>query len=395
MNVALAGSREFIAGVGGIGVALSILAGGCKPQGSGAGGAAPGGGAGTGGAPLMQVVAVPAVRQPVHETLASVGSFTANEQVEIKSDSEGFVESIAFTEGQEVAKGTLLVTLDESKLRAGLEEAESSLKLSRQTFERAKELLEARLISQQEYDQASSRLGADEAGVSLRRRQLRDAMVVAPFKGVVGARQVSPGQLVNRAMTLTWLVDLDPVKVEFNVPERFLGQVQVGQTIEVAVAAWPERKFRGKVFFVAPFVDPVTRTVLMKAAVPNTERLLKPGMFANLDLTLQVRSDAVVIPEAALSQILDGNRAMVMVVEADDTVAVRPVKVGMRLPGLIEVVEGLKGAERVVVQGLQKIAPGMKVHLAPAGEDAAAPGKPSGGTPPGDPRPADGGKKPA
>ena len=391
MNVALAGSREFIAGVGGIGVALSILAGGCKPQGSGAGGAAPGGG----GAPVMQVVAVPAVRQPVHETLALVGSFTANEQVEIKSESEGFVESIGFTEGQEVAKGTLLVTLDESKLKAGLEEAESSLKLSRQTFERAKELLEAKLISQQEYDQASSRLGADEAAVSLRRRQLRDAMVVAPFKGVVGARQVSPGQLVNRAMTLTWLVDLDPVKVEFNVPERFLGQVQVGQTIEVTVAAWPDRKFRGKVFFVAPFVDPVTRTVLMKAAVPNSDRLLKPGMFANLDLTLQVRADAVVIPETALSQILDGNRAMVMVVEAGDTVAVRAVKVGLRLPGSIEVVEGLTGSERVVVEGLQKIAPGMKVQLAPAVGTATPTGKPADAAPTASPKPAEGGKKPA
>lgn len=379
----------------GIGAALAMVAGGCKPQGAGAGGAGARGGPGAGGAPVMQVVAVPAVRQPVHETLALVGSFTANEQVEIKSESEGFVESIGFTEGQEVPKGTLLVTLDESKLKAGLEEAESSLKLSRQTFERAKELLEAKLISQQEYDQASSRLGADEAAVSLRRRQLRDAMVVAPFKGVVGARQVSPGQLVNRAMTLTWLVDLDPVKVEFNVPERFLGQVQVGQTIEVTVAAWPDRKFRGKVFFVAPFVDPVTRTVLMKAAVPNSDRLLKPGMFANLDLTLQVRADAVVIPETALSQILDGNRAMVMVVEAGDTVAVRAVKVGLRLPGSIEVVEGLTGAERVVVEGLQKIAPGMKVQLAPAAGTATPTGKPADAAPTVSPKPADGGKKPA
>ncbi len=355
---------------------MLLVAAGCKPK-AAAGGGAPGGG--RGGGMVMQVVVAPVGRQAVHETLPLVGTFAANEQVEIRAESEGFVESIAFAEGQMVAKGDLLLTLDETKLQAGLEEAESTLKLSRQTFERAKELLGARLISQQEYDQASSRLASDEATVSLRRRQMKDARVVAPFQGVVGARQVSPGQLVNRSMTLTWLVNLDPVKVEFNVPERFLGQVQVGQSIEVTVAAWPGRKFLGKVFFVAPFVDPFTRTVLMKAEVPNGERILKPGMFANLDLTLQIRTNAVVIPETALSQILEGDRAVVMLVDAASTVEVRRVKLGMRLPGLVEVTEGLAGSERVVVQGLQKIAPGMKVQIAPATaspEAAAEPGKP-------------------
>jgi len=327
----------------------------------------------------MQVVVAGASRQPVHETLALVGTFMANEQIEVKAESEGFVETIAFTEGQEVSTGALLVTLDETKLKAALEEAEASLKLSRQTHERAKELLSEKLISLQEYDQATSKLAADEASVSLRRRQMRDARVTAPFKGVVGARQVSPGQLVNRATTMTWLVDLDPLKVEFNVPERFLGQVQVGQTIEVAVAAWPDKRFRGKVFFVAPFVAPDTRTVLVKAEVPNAERLLKPGMFANLDLTLQVRSNAVVIPEAGLSQILDGNRAVVMVVDANDVVAARPIRVGMRLAGAVEVVEGLVGSERVVVQGLQKIAPGMKVLIAPG--EGGKPATPEGPVP--------------
>lgn len=337
---------------------------------------------------VMQVVVAPVTRQPVHEMLPLVGTFAANEQVEIRSESEGFVESIAFTEGQEVEKGDLLLTLDETKLQASLEESESSLKLSQQTFERAKELLGARLISQQEYDQASSQLASDEASVSLRRRQMKDARVVAPFKGVVGARQVSPGQLVSRSMTLTWLVNLDPVKVEFNVPERFLGQVQVGQSIEVTVAAWPARKFRGKVFFVAPFVDPVTRTVLMKAEVPNGERLLKPGMFANLDLTLQIRTNAVVIPEMALSQILDGDRAVVMLVDAESSVEMRRVKLGMRLPGLVEVTEGLVGSERVVVQGLQKIAPGMKVQVAAPAESPTATPETGPGSPP------DSGKRP-
>ncbi|MCC7373916.1 MAG: efflux RND transporter periplasmic adaptor subunit [Verrucomicrobiales bacterium] len=345
-----------------------LAVGGCKRSSDSQ---SAGGSSGAGGAPVMQVVAVTATRQPVQESLSLVGTVAANEQVEIKSEADGFVESIKFTEGQEVAKGSLLVTLDETRLQAAMEEAEAALKLSQQTHDRSKELLASRLVSQQEYDQAASRLAVDEAAVAGRRRALKEAKVTAPFKGVVGARQVSPGQLVTRATTLTWLVDMDPVKVEFNVPERFLSQVQVGQEIQVNVAAWPGRAFRGKVFFVAPFVEPTTRTLLVKAEVPNADRQLKPGMFANLDLTLQVRDNAVVIPEAALSQVLDDNRAIVMVVNADDTVAAKPVKVGLRMRGNLEVTEGLQGTERVIVEGLQKIGPGMKVKL--AGPESAAP----------------------
>lgn len=343
-----------------------MIGAGCGP----AGGGKPGGaGAKQGGMPVMRVIAIAAQRQPVQEQLSLVGSITANEQIEVKSESEGFVEAIRFMEGQEVKKGELLVTLDETKLQAALEEAEASLKLSRQTFERSKELLSARLVSQQEFDQASSRLAGDEASVSGRRRQLKEARVSAPFAGMLGARMISPGQLVNRNTTLTWLVDVDPVKVEFNIPERFLSQVKVGQEIAVGVAAWPGKQFKGKVFFVAPFVEPSTRTVLMKAEIPNAERLLKPGMFASLDLTLQIRADAIVIPEAAISQVLDGNVALLMQVKADNTVAVLKVKIGMRLPGQVEIVEGLKEGEKIVVEGLQKIGPGMTVELAPD-EDA-------------------------
>ncbi len=349
-------------------ILLGVLAlAGCGKGGGPEAGGKPGAGA-VRGMPVMKVIAVIAERQAVQESLSLVGSVTANEQIEVKAESEGFVESIRFKEGQPVEKGTILVTLDETKLQAALEEAEASLKLSRQTFDRSKELLAARLVSQQDFDQATSRLTVDEAAVAGRRRQLKEARVAAPFSGIVGARQVSPGQLVNRSMTLTWLVDLDPVKVEFNVPERFISQIQTGQEIAVSVAAWQGQPFRGKVFFVAPFVDVVSRTILVKAEISNKDRHLKPGMFASLDLTLQIRDNAVVIPEAALSQLLDGDRAMVMVVAADSTVSLKPVKIGVRLPGRVEVREGLEGGENVVVEGLQKIAPGMKVELAPAEE---------------------------
>lgn len=335
---------------------LQLLAG-CKKQG--------GGPLAGGGFPPMQVIAVEAVRQPVTESLSLVGSMAANEMVEIKSETDGIIQEIPFHEGQRVEKGQLLLRLDETKLAAALNEAESNFKLSQANFDRAKQLAQDKLISQSEYDQAAATFALNQATVELRRRELKDARVYAPFNGTIGARNVSPGQVISRSTVLTWLVDLEKVKVEINVPERFIGQLRVGQDLELKVAAFPGQTFTGKVYFVAPLVEASTRTALVKAEIPNADHTLKPGMFANLDLTLRVRENAVVIPEAALSQVLDDNRASVFVVGTNDTVFIKPVRIGVRLPGRLEVIEGLDGGEKVVVEGVQKIGPGSKVKLAP------------------------------
>jgi len=315
--------------------------------------------AGGGGEMAVPVVAFEAKRQPVSETLTLVGSIAANEMVEIKAETDGIVQDINFTEGQPVEKGQLLLRLDETKFAAALAEAEGNFTLSRVTYERARQLLKDNLISQQEYDQAAAVFNVSKATVERRQRELKDARVYAPFSGVIGARYVSPGQVISRTTSLSLLVDLDPVKVEVNVPERFLGQLQIGQELELSVAAFPNQKFRGKVFFIAPDIDPSTRTALVKAQIANPQHELKPGMFANLDLTLKVRDEAVVIPEAAL--VLTQDKTSVWVVGPDDTVQPRPVTVGLRMPGLVEITRGLQGGEKVITEGVQKVMPGAKV----------------------------------
>jgi len=321
--------------------------------------------------PPAQVVAVPAFRQSVTETLSLVGSLTANEQVELKSETDGTVEEINFLEGEPVEAGRLLVKLDDTKARAQVTEAKANYALSKGNYDRAKQLLEDKLISQQEFDQTAAAFAANEATVALRERQLQDTRIHAPFEGVVSARLISPGQVISRNTTLTWLVDLDPLKVEVNVPERFLSQVLPHQKLGLQVAAWPNRSFEGEVYFVSPYVNPDTRTVLVKATVPNPELTLKPGMFAGLELTLNVRSNALVIPETAVNQVLEGNRAVVMIVNDNYRVEVRQIKVGLRLERRLEVTEGLAEGDRVIVEGLQKIGPGMSVNVAP--EEATKP----------------------
>ncbi len=320
--------------------------------------------AGPKGPPVVQVVAVEAKRQPVAETLSLVGSVAAKEMVDIKSETDGVVQEIRFTEGQHIEKGQLLVQLDESKLAATLAEAEANFKLSRANYERSQQLLKDKLISQQEFDQAAAVFNVNQASLDLKRRELKDTRIHAPFAGVIGARFVSPGQVISKNTTLSYLIDFDPVVVEFNVPERFLSQAQVDQVVEVGVAAYPGRKFKGKVYFVSSFVDTATRTALVKAYIANPDAELKPGMFANLDLTLTIRENSVVIPEVAISQLLEGGRANVFVVGNGEKAVPALVKLGVRLAGRVEVIDGLKGGEKVIVAGGQLLHPGMKVEIA-------------------------------
>lgn len=322
--------------------------------------------AGPGGFPPVRVVAVAVKRQPVNESLSLIGSLTANEMVEIKSETDGMVQEIPFDEGQRVEKGRLLIQLDETKFATALAESEGFYKLSQANFERTKQLFADKLVSQQDYDQTAASFEVNRALLERRKRELKDARIYAPFSGIIGARNISPGQVIARNTVLVWLVDLDPIKVEFNVPERFLSQVQLGQTLDLKVAAYPTNRFQGKVYFIAPSVDPNTRTTLVKAEIPNPRHQLKPGMFANLDLTVNVRENSIVIPEIALSQVLDGDRANVFIVGVSNTVQLKLVKLGIRLPGQVEVLSGLDGGEQVIVEGIQKVGPGAKVKIADA-----------------------------
>ena len=229
--------------------------------------------------------------------------------IELKSEIDGTIQEILFREGQQVEQGQLLIRLDETKLAADVAEFESNFKLGQANFERARQLAQEKLISQSEYDQAAATFDVRQATLNRKQRELKDTRITAPFSGVIGARNVSPGQVIARNTLLTWLVDVDPVKVELNVPERFLGQLRLGQTLDLTVAAFGTNQFHGKVYFIAPAVDANTRTTLVKAEIPNPKLELKPGMFANLELNLQVRENAIVIPETALSQLVEGGGA--------------------------------------------------------------------------------------
>ncbi|MBL9172815.1 MAG: efflux RND transporter periplasmic adaptor subunit [Verrucomicrobiales bacterium] len=343
-------------------IVLAVVTAGCrKSGGNSSAAAAKAGGMG------IQVVAVPALKRPVNESVSLVGTVVPNEMIEVKAETDGTVGEIRFKEGERVAQGDLLVALDDTKAAAQLKEAESRLTLARTSFARVEQLYKDRLIAQSEYDAASAESAEKAAIVDVKRRELRDTRVIAPFAGITGARLVSPGQVISKNTRLTWLVDLDTVKVEVEVPERYLSQLKVGQPVEFRVAAFPKDSFKGEIYFISPQLDPGNRTALVKARIPNGDAKLRGGMFASLDLGLQLRDAALVIPEPAI--INNGDATFVFVVTPTNTAALKPVKIGLRLSGSVEVLDGMVEGERVVVEGIQKLRPGVPVTT---GDPAAA-----------------------
>ena len=320
---------------------------------------------------VVPVVVYTSQRQPVEEAVSLVGTLEANETVEIKSELDGRITTIAFEEGQPVRAGQLLVQLDTDKLKASLAEAEANRRLADASRQRYEALAGTDAVSRQELDQAVATAEASRATAELLRAQLRDATLLAPFDGMVGERLVSPGQFVAKGALLTTVVSADPIKAAFRVPERHLSQLRKGQAVDLRVAAYPDELFRGTVIFLDPQVDEATRTALVKAAVSNPEGRLRSGMLATAQLTLRVREQALVIPETALLQ--QGDVVSVFIVGPDDVVQPRPVTAGLRIPGGIEITEGMTEGERVVVEGLQKLRPGAKVKTREAEQPFGGP----------------------
>lgn len=318
---------------------------------------------------IVSVVGFKAVQKPVQNKISLVGTLEANEMVEIKSEIDGTVEEVKFEEGQKVHKGDRLFLIDQKKLMASLDQTEANLKLAESTVERYKTLTESGAISRQEYDQAAANFEITQASVNLSREQLRDATIVAPFDGTMGARTVSAGQVIPKGAGLSFIVNQDPMKANFHVPERYLSQVKIGQNVEMRVAAYPDEIFNGEVFFIDPKIDDLSRTALLKAKVPNADEKLRHGMFANLQLIVNVKNDAIVIPESAL--IVKGDQISVYTVNEDTTVAIKPVHIGIRMAGFVEATEGVKENDVVVVEGYQKLFPGARTKVRFEENDAA------------------------
>src|SRR5690606_36112838 len=279
------------------------------------------------------------------------------------------VEAVNFEDGDRVAAGDVLVDLSGRAEVAALEEAQAAYKEARQQYERQAELVKAGTISRSQLDTQVAARDSAQARVSAIRARLADRVITAPFDGILGFRQVSPGTLVTPGTPIATLDDISTIKLDFSVPERFLSVLQPGQQVVAQSAAWPDRDFHGTVSTIGSRVDPVTRAVPVRADIPNEDARLRPGMLLTVRL-FEPERQTLAIPEIALTQV--GSRAYVYRVDDQGTAEQVTVQIGARRRGEAERLSGLSSGDRVVVDGTVKLRPGARVVEAAAAPEAAA-----------------------
>ncbi len=338
--------------------ALAILCVASCDDNAGQAGARPGGAS---QAPLAVVTIVPE-RSLLGVAIEAVGTALANESVAITAKVSNRIEAIRFKEGQRVQRGTVLVELDRAQTAAELAEAEANLAESRNQFARGRDLGLTAALSRAQLDQLATAVKTAEARVAAARARLADTIIRAPFDGETGFRRVSVGGLVGPGDVITTLDDTSVIKLEFTVPQSFLADLAIGLAVEARVDGLPDRTFTGKVTTISPRVDPVTRSLTVRAELPNPDGVLKPGMFMSVTLRGSP-TPMLVLPEQAL--VPEDGKNYVYVV-AGGRAERREVTTGLRRPGTVAVVQGLTEGERVIVDGTFKARDGAAVIEAAA-----------------------------
>jgi len=340
---------------------------------AGPGGGAPGAPAGV----PVEVVKVAVASLP--QVIMTVGSLRSDESVTIRPEVAGRIAAINFQEGHRVAKGAVLVRLDPTINEAEVQQARANLKLARSKYERAVDLAKSNFISGQARDEAENNLRVAEAALALVEARLAKTAIKAPFSGVIGLRSVSVGDYVKEGADIVNLESIDPLKVDFRVPEVYMRQIKAGQALEVTLDAYPGKTFEGRVFAVNPLLDAAGRAVVIRAQVKNADASLRPGMFARVRLITSESADALVVPEEAL--VPQGTEQFAYKVVDGRAVRVK-VDVGQRREGTAAVLGGLSAGEVVVVAGHQRLRDGVPVAVkGGAGTAAAKSGEPAANAP--------------
>jgi len=329
--------------------------------------AKPGGPGGRGGGPVPVVVETVAAQEWT-DALRALGTVHAREAVTITAKVSETVQQVHFESGQQVARGAPLVTLSGQQQQAALASAEAALGEAEQLFLRQRQLVEQQLIARAALDAQRATRDAARAQVAQVRANLSDRVIRAPFAGVLGIRQVSPGALVTPGTPIATLDDVSRVFVDFPVPETELADVGPGQALVGRVATYGERSFDGTVATVSTRLDSASRAATVRGDFPNADGALKPGMLVEVSLSRGTRQ-ALVVPEIAVQQI--GSETFVWRVKSDDTVEKANVEVGGRVPGKVMLKAGVEAGQRIVTAGMGKLQAGATVAAAGAPPAAA------------------------
>jgi membrane fusion protein (multidrug efflux system) len=296
---------------------------------------------------------------PLQNSIVVSGSLLPNEEVDIRSEVAGRIDQLNFSEGSRVAKGKLILKIDDAEWRAQLAKAKSQLDLAEKDKQRKGKLLEAKGLSQEEYDQSLSRVQELQAEVQLIQSRIRNAEIYAPFSGQIGLRYVSPGAYVSQGQILAKLVQTDPIKIEFGVPQRYAGFIKEGMEINFKMDG-SDSTFVAKIYAYEARIDAATRTLNVRARCENSQGLLIPGAFAEVNLVLADLTDALMIPTSAVVPQIRGQKVFIMKNGVAQSV---DVESGIRTETEIQITKGLAKGDTLITTALLALKDGMPVQV--------------------------------
>lgn len=323
-----------------------------------------GGERGRRGGGMVSVVTKPVEQRQFSDIVEALGTARARESVVLTPRVSDTVRRVAFDDGQMVKKGDLLVALDDAEEAAQLSEAQANLQEAQSQFARTEDLVTRGNASTATLDAQRRRVAEARFRLVAAEARMADRRIVAPFDGVLGLRQVSEGSLITQNNPITTIDAIDVINLDFSVPERFIATLASGQRVNARVDAYPDRIFEGLIKIVNSRVDPVTRSVIVRAEVPNTDHALRPGLLMTVEVISRSWQGLSIAEESVVPS---GGRAFVFVAK-DGVAERREVTLGIRRPGYVEVTDGLVIGERVVTEGTMRLGrSGMKVREAGEG----------------------------
>lgn len=308
---------------------------------------------------ILQVEAVQADYESIDDRIFSSGTVQANEVVELSSESSGLITDILFEEGRDVQRGELLVKINDSELQAQKQRAVFRLNLAEQREDRQKRLLDRGGISQDDYDATLNEVNVLRSELNLIDAQIAQTEVRAPFSGLIGLKYISTGSYITPGIRIASLQEVDPVKIDFSIPERYIPRVDVGDKITFTVQG-ADSTFIGEVYAIEPRVDTQTRTLQIRALSQNRGHLLYPGAFANIVLILNQIDDAIMVPTISIVPELNAQKVYLI---RNGKVEESRIRTGIRTSEKVQIIEGVAYGDTVLTTGLLQVRPGMDVEL--------------------------------
>ncbi len=342
----------------GIVIALAILAALAAPKFKSAGDVADVAPTASEEPKVLRVATEEVTPERLTERLSTTGTVRANEQVELVSEISGKIEEILFREGRRVKAGQLLLKIDAAELQAQRERESFRLELAERREAQKKQLRDQGVISEDEYDVALNEANVLRSQLRVIDAQLAKTEIRAPFGGIIGLRQVSDGSYLSPQKPIATLQDVDSVKVDFSVPEKYASRMRRGGEISFRVKG-DERSFIGTIYAIEPGVDADTRSLSLRATCPNPDGALVPGAFADIELVVAETFDAVTVPSIAVIPELGGKKVFVL---EDGKAQPRAVETGIRTDQRVQITRGLAAGERVITSAIQQLRPGLDVR---------------------------------